>query len=76
MNYSEFRIRLGNRIKELRQEQGLSLLDMESGRYGVHRRTVQEAENNNQDIRMETLFKIARRLNVEIQDFLDFKMNI
>lgn len=72
MDYHEFRIRLGNRVKTIRMKKGISLLRMEEGEHAVSRRTCQEVEFSNQGVKVETLFRIANRLDVEVTEFFKF----
>lgn len=72
MDYHEFRIRLGNRVKTIRTKKGISLLQMEAGENPISRRTCQEVEFANQGVTIETLFRLAKRLDVDINEFFKF----
>ena len=75
MTYRHFRIQLGNRIKEIRNEKGITQEGMEQGRNGVSWRTVQDAEKTEKDVRVGTILRIANRLGVEPLDFFKFGNN-
>lgn len=68
----KFLKRLGNRVRELRIEKGLTQEDFDDGTdYAVTSRGIQEIEYGHKDVRAFTLHKIATRLGVEIGDLFD-----
>ena len=71
MAYKQFRIEVGNRIKEMRLAQGLTQEDMDSGKNAVSWRTIQNIENSEHDIKLETLHRVAKRLGVAVKDLVD-----
>ena len=69
LNKEQFQKRLGKRIRELRDEKGLTQEDFDDGTdYGVTSRAIQAIESGRKDVRSFTLHKIATRLGVEIGD--------
>jgi len=66
--------KLGKRIRELREAKGLTQEDFDDGtRLGITARGLQEIEYGNNNAKIYTLYKIARRLGVNVGDLLDFK---
>ena len=73
MTEKQFFILLGKRIQQLRKEKGLRQEDMEE--YGIPYKYYQRIEAPGSypaNITMRTLLKIAKSLDVEPQDLLDF----
>ncbi|MDI7208858.1 helix-turn-helix domain-containing protein [Leptospira santarosai] len=67
-----FRKKLGNRIKTLRMEKGLTQEDMEEGTVGIPYRTFVEVERGNSNVTLNTLIKIAIQLGLKPKDLFDF----
>ena len=67
----EFRIKLGNRIKQIRQSKSLSREDVafSCNFSGAYMGMIERAEY---DFKISKLYKIAKALNVDIKDLFDF----
>lgn len=46
---------------------------MEDGEFGVPYRTIQDVETKETEIRIKTIFRIAKRLGVDPKEFLDLE---
>ncbi|HMY46371.1 MAG TPA: helix-turn-helix transcriptional regulator [Leptospiraceae bacterium] len=66
-------LKLGQRIRKLREKQGLTQEAMNEGIDPPSVTAVQQAEYGNKDLRVSTLLKIANRLNVRMKDLFDFE---
>lgn len=64
--------RVGNRIKEIRREQGLSQEAL-ANKAEVDRTYVTDVENGRRNISIETLLKIIIALGMSVQDFFHSK---
>ena len=75
MDFIEFSIEFGKKVKKVRNEQKLTQeeLDDETD-FGIDTRTLQRIEAGESNIRLETFFKLAMRLNVHPQKLLDFRI--
>ena len=63
--------KLGARIRELREEQGLTQEDFDDqSKLGVTSRALQNIEAGRSNPRIYTLYKIAKRLNVSVSTLL------
>ncbi len=71
--YSEFRIRVSHRVKEIRTQKGITQEQMEEGPNGVPYKTVQTVENEQREVYLSTLYRIAKRLDIDIRELFDFK---
>jgi transcriptional regulator with XRE-family HTH domain len=67
-----FRQELGKRILELRQEMGLNQ-DEFAYKAGLHRSHIGQLENAHFNPRVTTLLRIAKALEVELWELLNFK---
>lgn len=73
MNYENFQKRVIKRIKQLRESKNMTQEDMEEGVYGINVRTYQRIETRATDITMKNLYKISKKLNVDIREFFEIK---
>lgn len=63
--------RLGARVREVRQQAGLRQEDFEDEtELSIAARSLQEIEYGNANPRIYTLYKIAKRCDVSVQDLL------
>ena len=75
MDFVEFSIELGKKVKQIRGKQKLTQEDLDDEtEWGIDTRTLQRIESGESNIRLETLFKLAMRLNVPPKKLLDFKI--
>lgn len=70
--FEKYLIKLGERIKELRLQKGLRQEDMDDGPYAVSVSGYQNAEYGIKDLQLSTLYKISKRLGVNMGDLFDF----
>lgn len=64
---------LGQRIRRLREENGLKQEDFEGGSaLSLAARSLQEIEYGKANPRIFTLYKIATRCGVKVKDLVDF----
>ena len=70
--YDDFRLRLSHRIKALRQSKGITQEQMEEGPKGISYKTVQTVENEQREVYLSTLYRIADRLGVDIKELFRF----
>ena len=71
MDSTEFKKKMGLKIKKLRVAAGLTQENMDEGEYSVHYRTIQEIEGGRTNPSIDTIFKISKRLKVKPKDLLD-----
>ena len=58
----------GSRVRELREKQGITQLDLEL-RSGINRTEISRIENAQKNIEFLTIVKLAIALDVELKDF-------
>ncbi len=58
----------GTRLKELREKQGLTQLDLEI-QSGINRTEISRIENGQKNIEFLTIVKLAIALNIDLKDF-------
>ena len=66
------KIKIGNRIKELRKELGLSQEKL-ANNCDLDRTYVASVENDKRNISIIILEKIVKALNVSLKDFFDYE---
>ncbi len=71
MNDNDFAVNLGNRIRELRKNKGISQLELAYD-MDMSMNTVSGIELGKISPKIDTLKKIAQRLDIDIADFFDF----
>ena len=75
MGKQEILISVGNRIKEIRQEKGLSQLDLVGKMDGnIDVTNISRIEKGRTNPTVYTLFRIALALEVHPKEFLDFQI--
>lgn len=68
-NHEKLLSTLGKRIRELRHEKGLTQEDFDDAtESGVTSRAIQLIEHGRKDVKISTLYKIAYRLGVQIEE--------
>ncbi|EMY71940.1 helix-turn-helix domain-containing protein [Leptospira vanthielii] len=71
MEYEEFARKLGLKIKEIRISKGITQEAMEEGNYPISYRTVQDIENGQSHPSVRSIFRIAKRLEVDLKDLMN-----
>lgn len=71
MNKNDFAIRLGSRIRELRKLKGISQLELVYD-MDMSMNTISGIELGKISPKVETLMKIAKKLDIDIAEFFDF----
>lgn len=67
----DIRTQVGDRIRELRNEKGLSIRQL-ADLSGIHYPNLSAIENGKYNARLDTLQKLAEGLNIDIKYFFDF----
>lgn len=71
MKYEEFLALVAENIRRLRAEKGLTQEDMDFGEFGIPVPTYTKIEQGrNKDVKLSSLFTIAKRLGVEPYELL------
>jgi transcriptional regulator with XRE-family HTH domain len=73
MDYEKFQEMIVKKIRQIRESKNMTQEDMEEGEYGINVRTYQRIETRATDITMKNLFKISKKLNVDIRKFFEKK---
>ncbi|MCW7512126.1 helix-turn-helix domain-containing protein [Leptospira levettii] len=71
MNFDDFLIKIGKKVKELRISKKLNQEDLDFGDYAVPVRTLQEIEAGRSNFTAKSLFNIAKHLKTKPSDLLD-----
>lgn len=66
----DFRRKIGQRIKLLRESKSITQEGMDTEPDGISHRTVQDVENGDREIYLSTIFRIAKKLGVEPHELL------
>ncbi|WP_313098245.1 helix-turn-helix transcriptional regulator [Epilithonimonas sp.] len=75
MDKQEILISVGNKIKEIRQEKGLSQLDLVGKMDGnIDVTNISRIEKGRTNPTVYTLFRIALALEIHPKEFLDFQI--
>lgn len=72
-NYQELQERFGIHLKRIREEKGLSLRSLASN-CDLDDSQISKIENGKKNIQLSTVFELAKGLNVEPKELLDFKL--
>lgn len=72
MEYDEYIKKLGRKIKDIRVSKGITQEGMEEGNNGISYRTVQDIENGQSKPTVKSIFRIAKKLEIEIGDLMSF----
>ena len=67
----EFSIKLGQRIKELRKQKGMSLKQFEVMEGGFDRAMLSRIENGKEAVTVYTLYRICEVLNLKLSDVVN-----
>lgn len=70
MEYDEYIKKLGKKIKDIRVSKEITQEGMEDGNGGISYRTVQDIENGQSNPSVKSIFKIARKLEIELSDLM------
>lgn len=70
MNSSKERNTLGKRIRQIRKEQGYSQESLAEA-VGLHRTYIGAIERGEQNVSIDNITKIARKLKVKVSSLLD-----
>lgn len=62
----------GRRVKQLREEQGLTQIELAS-KMGIDSANLQKYENNRQGITLIYLNRMANALGISLSELMDFK---
>jgi len=72
-NYAEIQERFGAVIKRIREEKGLSLRSL-AANCELDDSQISKIENGKRNIQLSTIIELAKGLNVEPKELLDFKI--
>ena len=72
MTKKEFQIALGKRIRQLREEKNISQTEL-GNLCDIERSNMSRIESGNTNPSSYLLYLLAKKLEVEASDFLDFK---
>jgi len=72
-NYAEIQERFGAQIKRIREEKGLSLRSL-AANCELDDSQISKIENGKRNIQLSTIIELAKGLNVEPKELLDFKI--
>lgn len=70
VEYDEYIKKLGKKIKDIRVSKEITQEGMEEDNSGISYRTVQDIENGQSNPSVKSIFKIARRLDIELSDLM------
>ncbi len=72
MEYEEFKANSAQRLKQLRQEGGLTQEEMADRKISV--RAYQKLENGKNGMSLKTIFLLSRRLGIHPEKFFEFRV--
>ncbi len=72
-DYSLLKEKFGSRAKKLRESKGLSLLDVDF-RCDLNESNISKIENGKVNLQLSTIFELAKGLDIEPKELLDFKI--
>ncbi|TCC99102.1 XRE family transcriptional regulator [Pedobacter frigidisoli] len=72
MTEEELLKNIGQRIKELRKQQGMPQIEL-AVELNYEKSNMSRLESGRVNPRVSTLLKVAQALNVELKDLIDFK---
>ncbi len=70
-NHSILKERFGVHLKKIRESKGYTLLELDY-RCELNESNISKIENGKFDIRLSTIFELAKGLGVEAKELLDF----
>ena len=71
MNFEEYKIKVGKRIKQIRKEKKLTQMDLDIEPNEIPVRTLQDIENGRTNVTLKNLFYISKKLGVKPEDLID-----
>jgi transcriptional regulator with XRE-family HTH domain len=72
-NYQELQGKFGIHLKRLREERGLSLRDLAS-KCDLDSSKISKMENGKTNLQLSSIFELAKGLEVNPKELLDFKI--
>lgn len=72
-NYSELKNAFGLHLKHIRENKKLSLIEVDQ-RCELNESYISKIENGKKNIQLSTIFELAKGLDVEPKELLDFKI--
>jgi len=70
MQFLDFRRKVGQNVKKLRESKGITQEGMDTEPDAVSHRTVQDVENGEREVYLSTIFRIAKKLGIEPHELL------
>jgi len=70
-DHSVLKKNFGSHLKKIRESKGFSLIDLDY-RCDLNESNISKIENGKFDIRLSTVFELAKGLGVEAKELLDF----
>lgn len=70
-DHSALKERFGAHLKKVREEKGYTLLELDY-RCDLNESNISKIENGKFDIRLSTIFELAKGLGVEAKELMDF----
>jgi len=70
-DHSILKTKFGSHLKKIRESKNYSLIDVDY-RCDLNESNISKIENGKFDIRLSTIFELAKGLGVEPKDLLDF----
>lgn len=67
--FEEFKLRVGERMKELRLERGYSSYEQFAFDHDIGRAQYGKYERGSEDLRLSSLYKILKAFNINFDDF-------
>jgi DNA-binding Xre family transcriptional regulator len=72
-NYKELQSKFGENLKRLRQERNLSLREL-AAKCDLYDGKISKIENGQYNIQLSTIFELAKGLEVQPKDLMDFPL--
>ena len=72
-NYEKLQVAFGSRLKEIRESKNVSLMEV-SMKCELDDSKISKIENGKFNIQLSTIFELAKGLEVEPKELLDFKI--
>ncbi|SFT05136.1 helix-turn-helix domain-containing protein [Mucilaginibacter polytrichastri] len=71
-DYSELKVKFGEKLRQLREDKKLSLRAL-AAKCDLDDSQISKIENAKWDIQLSTIFELAKGLEVDAKELLDFK---
>lgn len=71
--FDEILSKLGKNIKKYREKAGLTQENIAEGKDGIEYKYVQKIEYGQVNLTLKSLYKLSKKLNVDIKKLFDFK---